>query len=190
MKQKPFTLIVMLLMTVSASAQVEMLYHYANGSYSHYTAIDRAKKLYWMDDDSNTCFVIKNYKKSGTTETFVLEPQEKGEEGSQVTTTLDASGHTATIRYKNRVFYGGMKYDVKTNIPDDPNEHNRLVRYFNGLAGNPTDQGIVSRPSSGAAKVLSKDNQSGESQSKTPIDKVKGTAKDAVGKIKGIFKKK
>ena len=60
MKQKPFTLIVMLLMTVSASAQVEMLYHYANGSYSHYTAIDRAKKLYWMDDDDNTCFVIKN----------------------------------------------------------------------------------------------------------------------------------
>ena len=109
----------MLLMTVSASAQIEILYHSTDGtSILTFTAMDRTKKLFWLDDDDNTCFVIKNYKKSGNTEIFVLDAKEKGVgmECSQVTITLDASGHTATIHYKNPEFFGGKKYNVRTNI--------------------------------------------------------------------------
>lgn len=191
MNSKTFAFVVILLMTVSASAQVEMLYHYQNDQFSHYSVMDRAKKLYWMDDDDNTCFVIKDYKKSGNTEIFVLDAKEKGVgmEQTQVTTTLDSCGHTATIHYKNPKFFGGEKYDVRTCTPEDLEEHNRLVRYFNKLAGNPIEQGVVTNPS-GATSVSSVANQSGESQSKNPVDKVKGAAKSAVGKIKGLLKKK
>ena len=161
----------MLLMTVSASAQIEILYHSTDGtSILTFTAMDRTKKLFWLDDDDNTCFTINNYKKSGNTETFTLEAKEKGSrmDRSQVTTTLDANGHTATIHYKNPAFFEGKKYKVRTNNPEDPRYHNHLVRYFNELAGNPVGQGVG-------------DNT---------IDKVKGTAKEAVGKVKGLFKKK
>ena len=59
----------MLLMTVSASAQIEILYHSTDGtSILTFTAMDRTKKLFWLDDDDNTCFTINNYKKSANTQ--------------------------------------------------------------------------------------------------------------------------
>lgn len=63
----------MLGLALSASAQIELMFHYSDGDYSHYTVMDRTKKLFWRDDDDNTSFEIKNYKKSGNTETFTLE---------------------------------------------------------------------------------------------------------------------
>ena len=188
MKLKTFSIIAMLFMAVSASAQVEILYHSCNGDYSHFSAMDRKKKLYWMDDDDNTCFLIKNYKKSGNTETFLLDPKEKnsGEQQTQVTTTVDANGHTTSIQYKNKAFFGGMKYDVKTTDPSDIANHNRLIRYFNGLAGNPAEEGVETNVTS----IHSSGDGSGGSNSKNPISKVKGVAKNAAGKVKGIFKKK
>lgn len=183
----------MLVMTLTATAQVELLFHYQNGQWSHYSAMDRTKKLYWMDDDSNTCFEIKDYKKSGNTETFTLEAKEKGMgmDYAHVTTTLDADGHTATIQYKEAIFYGGKKFDVKTTSPDGPREQNRLLRYFNRLAGNPIEQGVVNETTPAVSQTSESETPSApQAQTTNPTDKVKGAAKDAVGKVKGIFKKK
>lgn len=151
--------------------------------------MDRTKQLYWMDDDSNTCFEIKNYKKSGNTETFTLEAKEKGMgmDQTQVTTTWNADGYTATMQYKEAVFYGGKKFEVKTTSPDGPREQNRLLRHFNRLAGNPPEQGTIAAEEQPSENVPSATTPEAP---QNPTDKVKGAAKDAVGKVKGIFKKK
>lgn len=191
MKKKIGTMALMLGLALSASAQIELMFHYSNGEYSHYTVMDRTKKLYWMDDDDNTCFEITNYKKSGNTETFTLEAKEKGGMGNDrcaVTTTVDANGHTATIKYKEPVFFGGKKYDIRTTS-EEPYEQERITRYFNQLAGYPADEGIVK----GASVIPSVSNAPQnpvDNASQNPVDKAKGTAKQAVGKVKGLFKKK
>ena len=184
----------MLGLALSASAQIELMFHYySDGEYSHYTVMDRTKKLYWMDDDDNTCFAITNYKKSGNTETFTLEAKEKGGMGRDrcaVTTTVDANGHTATIQYKEPYFVGGKKYDIRTTA-EEPYEQERITRYFNQLAGYPADEGIV-KSTTGAPSVpeSTTDAPSVPNASQNPVDKAKGTAKQAVGKVKGLFKKK
>ena len=207
MKKKIGTMALMLGLALSASAQIELMFHYSNGEYSHYTVMDRTKKLYWMDDDDNTCFKITNYKKSGNTETFTLEAKEKGGMGNDrcaVTTTVDANGHTATIQYKEPVFFGGKKYDIRTTA-EEPYEQERITRYFNQLAGYPADEGIVKgasvTPSVSNAPQNPVDNAPQnpvdnasqnpvDNASQNPVDKAKGTAKQAVGKVKGLFKKK
>ena len=191
MKKKIGTMALMLGLALSASAQIELMFHYSNGEYSHYTVMDRTKKLYWMDDDDNTCFKITNYKKSGNTETFTLEAKEKGGMGNDrcaVTTTVDANGHTATIQYKEPVFFGGKKYDIRTTA-EEPYEQERITRYFNQLAGYPADEGIV-KGASVTPSVSNAPQNPVDNASQNPVDKAKGTAKQAVGKVKGLFKKK
>ena len=190
MKKKIGTMALMLSLSLSASAQIELMFHYIDGHSSHYTVMDRTKKLFWMDDDDNTCFLIKNYKKSGNTETFTLEAKEslggrKEDDICTVTTTVDANGNTATIKYKNPIFFGGQKYDIKTTLSDDEDprgyEQKRLKRYFNELAGYPADEGIV-ESITGAPSV--------PNDPQNLVDKAKSTAKEAVGKVKGLIKKK
>ena len=190
MKKKIGTMALMLGLALSASAQIELMFHYSNGEYSHYTVMDRTKKLYWMDDDDNTCFEITNYKKSGNTETFTLEAKEKGGMGNDrcaVTTTVDANGHTATIQYKEPVFFGGKKYDIRTTA-EEPYEQERITRYFNQLAGYPADEGIV-KGASVTPSVSNAPQNPVDNAPQNPVDKAKGTAKQAVGKVKGLFKK-
>lgn len=183
MKKKIGTMALILSLSLSASAQIELMFHYSDGNFSHYTVMDRAKKLFWMDDDSNTCFEIKNYQKRGNTETFTLKAKEKGRgmDYCTVTTTVDANGNTATVKYKEPIFFGGKKYDIKTTLPDDPREQKRLTRYFNELAGYPADEGI-DESITGAPSV--------PNDPQNPVDKSKSTAKKMVGKVKGLFKKK
>ena len=191
MKKKIGTMALMLGLALSASAQIELMFHYSNGEYSHYTVMDRTKKLYWMDDDDNTCFEITNYKKSGNTETFTLEAKEKGGMGNDrcaVTTPVDANGHTATIQYKEPVFFGGKKYDIRTTA-EEPYEQERITRYFNQLAGYPADEGIV-KGASVTPSVSNAPQNPVDNAPQNPVDKAKGTAKQAVGKVKGLFKKK
>ena len=182
----------MLGLALSASAQIELMFHYySDGEYSHYTVMDRTKKLYWMDDADNTCFEIKNYKKSGNTETFILEakePQGFGSDRCAVTTTVDANGHTATIQYKEPYFFGGKKYDIRTTA-EEPYEQERITRYFNQLAGYPADEGIV-KGASVTPSVSNAPQNPVDKAPQNPVDKAKGTAKQAVGKVKGLFKKK
>ena len=63
-------------------------------------------------------------------------------------------------------------------------EHNRMMRYFNELTGNPVDQGLISN---GSLNSLA---PGGSESSGNITDKVKDAAKNAVNKVKGLFKKK
>lgn len=190
MKKKIGTMALMLSLSLSASAQIELMFHYIDGDYTFYTVMDRTKKLYWMDDDDNTCFEIKNYKKSGNTETFTLEAKKKGRgmDYCKVTTTVDANGNTATIKYKEQVFFGGKKFDIKTTA-ENPYEQERLTRYFNELAGYPADEGIV-ESKTGAPSVPNAPQNKVDNDPQNKVGKAKSTAKKAFGKVKGLFKKK
>ena len=84
---------------------------------------------------------------------------------------------------------GGRFFFVHSTLPDDPREQERITRYFNQLAGYPADEGIVK----GASVIPSVSNAPQNPVDKAPqnpVDKAKGTAKQAVGKVKGLFKKK
>lgn len=193
MKKKIGTMALMLSLSLSASAQIELMFHYSDGGYTFYTVMDRTKKLYWMDDDDNTCFLIKNYKKSGNTETFTLEAKEtlgrgKDHDICTVTTTVNANGNTATIKYKNPIFFEGRKFDIKTTA-ENPHEQERLTRYFNELAGYPADEGIV-ESKTGAPSVSTDPQNPVDTDPQKPVGKAKSTAKKAFGKVKGLFKKK
>ena len=186
MKVKALFLTAFAALSISqASAEVEILYHMQEGNYVTYTVIERSKKLFILDDDDNTKFEIKNYKKSGNVETFTIECSDNSlneKSSANITITLDANGHTSKIQYKKSNFFSNGTYDVYTVATDNLGEHHRRIRYFNGLTGNPTEQGVV------AEKGVPSVGQSGDS--KNPADKVKGAAKDATKKLKGLFNKK
>ena len=83
---------VMAMTATQASAEVELLFHMLNGEYVTYTVIERSKKLFILDDDDNTQFIIKNYKKSGNIETFTIVNNDTGlgrPDSANITITLD-----------------------------------------------------------------------------------------------------
>lgn len=177
---------VMAMTATQASAEVELLFHMLNGEYVTYTVIERSKKLFILDDDDNTQFIIKNYKKSGNIETFTIVNNDTGlgrPDSANITITLDSNGHTCKIQYKNATYFDGGTYDVKT-VTTPVEEHNRIMRYFNELTGNPVDQGLISNGSSNSLVP------GGSESSGNITDKVKDAAKNAVNKVKGLFKKK
>ncbi|MGN0047570.1 MAG: hypothetical protein ACI37U_01565 [Bacteroides sp.] len=63
--------------------------------------------------------------------------------------------------------------------------HNHLIRYFNEKVGYPADQGVISE--SGVPAVGDKVPAVEE---KNPVNKVNDAAKNAMGKVKGLLKKK
>lgn len=63
------------------------------------------------------------------------------------------SGYIATIHEKNAEFFEGKQYKIRTSIPEEPEETNRLIRSFIGLAGNPIEQGAVNSPASAVSAV-------------------------------------
>ena len=174
MRTKCFLISAFMTLAMSASAQVQLLY--MDGGRN---VIDRNKKLYWMDGDSDPCFDILNYKKTGNKETFNLKPREKGDSNYSVVITLQGNEPTEiTISSKA---YGKQTSKVKTNS-GSPEEDKRVRNYFNGLAGNPTEPEFdSSTPSAASVK---------ESGTKGATDKVSDAAKSAFGKVKGLFKKK
>ena len=187
----------MLIMAVSASAQIEVLYFFQNGEYTHWNAIDRTKKLYWLDDEDNTCFNVQDYKVSGNQATFTLKIQEASPsdpvQQMRVSAELDAKGKIVKIHYKDNSPTIYKDLDVKTNdhgsSRGDIEYHNHLIRFFNEKAGYPTDQGINS--GSGVSDVSGKNpTNKVKDGAKNPTNKVKDAAKNTVGKMKGLFKKK
>lgn len=72
MKTKAFFTAILFAVVLSASAQVEFLYTDFGRN-----VICREKKLFWMDGDSDPCFNIVNYKKSGQQRD--VQPYPKGE---------------------------------------------------------------------------------------------------------------
>ena len=197
MKTKSLLTWLMLIMAVSASAQIEVLYFFNNGEYTHWNVIDRTKKLYWLDDEDNTCFNVQNYKVSGNQATFTLKIQEASPsdpvQQMRVSAELDAKGKIVKIHYKDNSPTIYKDLDVKTNdhgsSRGDIEYHNHLIRFFNEKAGYPADQGINS--GSGVSDVSGKNPTNNvKDAAKNPTNKVKDAAKNAVGKMKGLFKKK
>ena len=197
MKTKSLLTWLMLIMAVSASAQIEVLYFFHNGEYTHWNVIDRTKKLYWLDDEDNTCFNVQDYKVSGNQATFTLKIQEASPSAPiqqmRVSAELDAQGKIVKIHYKDKSPTIYKDLDVKTNdhgsSPGEIEYHNHLIRFFNEKAGYPTDQGINS--GSGVSDVSGKNpTNKVKDEAKNPTNKVKDAAKNTVGKMKGLFKKK
>ena len=197
MKTKSLLTWLMLIMAVSASAQIEVLYFFNNGEYTHWNVIDRTKKLYWLDDEDNTCFNVQDYKVSGNQATFTLKIQEASPsdpvQQMRVSAELDAKGKIVKIHYKDKSPTIYKDLDVKTNdhrsSQGEIEYHNHLIRFFNEKAGYPTDQGINS--GSGVSDVSGKNPTNNvKDAAKNPTNKVKDAAKNTVGKMKGLFKKK
>ena len=197
MKTKSLLTWLMLIMAVSASAQIEVLYFFNNGEYTHWNVIDRTKKLYWLDDEDNTCFNVQDYKVSGNQATFTLKIQKASPsdpvQQMRVSAELDAKGKIVKIHYKDKSPTIYKDLDVKTNdhgsSPGEIEYHNHLIRFFNEKAGYPTDQGINS--GSGVSDVSGKNpTNKVKDEAKNPTNKVKDAAKNTVGKMKGLFKKK
>ena len=65
-------------MAVGASAQIQLLYTDFGRN-----VIDRNKKLFWMDGDSDPCFDIQSYKKGGNKEVFVISEKSVKEDAGK-----------------------------------------------------------------------------------------------------------
>ena len=181
MNKKCFLTAALLSLAMSMSAQVQLLF--MDGGRN---VIDRNKKLYWMDGDSDPCFDILNYKKTGNKETFNLKSKDAGGESYSVVITLDANGKEPTNITLSNKMYGKRTSSVKTTS-GSKEEDARLKKYFNGLAGNPVEPDL----SAGAAPTNIKPTDiKSKDGAKGAADKVKNTAKDTFGKVKGLFKKK
>ena len=194
MRNKTLMTLVALLMAFTASAQIELLYHYTDNPKEAYmrNVIDRNKKLFWMDGDDDPCYNITNYSKNGNKESFTLIEKESSGYGEAITvkvnTELGSAGQTVKITYKYSYSKTPETYNVTNET--DVREHNRLVRYFNELAGNPPEQGVINE----GLSVGGGDNSPAPSVAApsevNEANKVTDTAKDAVNKVKGLFKKK
>lgn len=194
MRNKTLMTLVALLMAFTASAQIELLYHYTDNpeEANMRNVIDRNKKLFWMDGDDDPCFDITNYSKNGNKESFTLiEKEDSGygkKETVKVNTELGSAGQTVKITYKYSYSKTPETYNVTNET--DVREHNRLVRYFNGLAGNPPEQGVINEGLSVGGGDDSPAPTVATPSEVNEANKVTDTAKDAVNKVKGLFKKK
>ena len=134
-----------------------------------------------------------NYKKAGNKETFTLKRKEKENDGSPATynATLIVDGDkTVEQNVSGKGSYGVQKFTGKVrNTSGDDYEDDRLKKYFNGLAGNPTTD--ASMPvGKGKMNVPTSVKDVKEQGAKGTADKVKDAAKGAFGKVKGVFGKK
>lgn len=184
MKKKIFLAFAMMTLASAASAQVQLLFLEGGRN-----VIDRNKKLYWMDGDDDPCYDILNYKKTGNKETFTLRGKEDLGNGQRDTYTavmmLDAK---TQLPVELTLTQGGNKQTSKvTTTSGSKNEDERLLKYFNELAGNPVAPASAAGGVSAPAKVA---DVKPEEDPKGATDKVKDTAKDTFGKVKGLFKKK
>lgn len=88
MKKRLLVMLALFTMAVGASAQIQLLYTDFGRN-----VIDRNKKLFWMDGDSDPCFDIQSYKKGGNKEVFVIS-----ERKTRTTNTRSPSFSTASLR--------------------------------------------------------------------------------------------
>lgn len=178
MKTKHFLTLVFLLLAMSASAQIQLLYWHSGRN-----VIDRTKKLYWMDGDSDPCFNIQNYKKAGNKETFTLVGKENPSDKYSAVITLNSQSVPVHLVLKQggKVMY---ESDLKTTS-GNKDEDDRMYAYFGELAGYPAKQsvGSVGVPSKPTAADVKKGGVKGVAS------KASETAKGAFGKVKGLFKK-
>lgn len=164
-------------MAVGASAQIQLLYTDFGRN-----VIDRNKKLFWMDGDSDPCFDIQSYKKGGNKEVFVISEKEDKNNKYKVTIILDSKSTPIEIELSHPR-YGVQKSKVKTTS-GDKDEDDRLYKYFGELAGYPPSAIPSAKGGVPTAKSVKED------AGKSAGAKVGDAAKGAVNKVKGLFKKK
>ena len=169
MKKKTFLSALFLTLAMSASAQVEFLYTMFGRN-----VICRDKGLFWMEGDSDPCFVISNYKKAGGKETFSLTPKSPGDGKYTVTITLKDDKATHIVMKGTETYSSDVTVETEREASPD------LVKYFRKEAGytTPSAASAVPGKASAGSAVEGKDGGVGSA--------VKG----AFGKVKGLFKKK
>lgn len=176
-------------LAVSASAQIQLLYLDEYGR----DVIDRNKKLYWMDGDDDPCFDILNYKRTGNKETFTIKSKEEPDNVYQMTITLNPTTKGPVELTRQSKNYGKQTYKVKTTS-GDAREDERVYTYFKGLAGYPaataTKVETPATPVKATAVETDAPAETPAAEEATPDKKVKDAARNAVGKVKGLFKKK
>lgn len=170
MKKKTFLSVMFFALAMSASAQVEFL-HTMFGR----NVICRDKGLFWMDGDSDPCFVISNYKKAGNKETFNLTPKDPSDGKYAVTITLKDDRATHIVMKGTETYTSDVTTKTESETSSD------LVTYFRKEAGYTTPSAAsvaVPGKASAASAVEGKDGGVG------------AAVKGAFGKVKGLFKKK
>lgn len=174
MRRILFTALILIGLCLSASAQKEEMHYYSDSKGSSWVIrefIDRSAKMYYFDGDSekDCTMEMKNYKKSGNTETFDIYyymGYEKGKKRGSITIVtdpdldikakeLDLSKQTVTIKDGTHTF----KYYFLTG------KQEKIYNKMNGNGGASDDGGNA-------------------------IDKAKDKAKGLLNKGKNLFKKK
>ena len=189
MKAKFFLTAVLFSLAMSVSAQIQLLYIENTGR----NVIDRSKKLYWMDGDSDPCYKILNYKKTGNKETFRLESKKLGGYNKpdvwEAVITLDAKTQLPVEISLNNKSYGAKLAGKVETSSGDSEEDARLQKYFRELAGYHAEASTEGNVSTTSVPKSTSDLKA-EAGSKSTTDKVKDAAKNTMGKVKGLFKKK
>ena len=173
MKRVLFTVLMLTVLCLSASAQKEEMHYYSDSKGNSWVIrefIDRSAKMYYFDGDSEKdCIMeMKNYKKNGNTETFDIYYHmgyNKGKKRGSITIVtdpnldikakeLDLSKQTVTIKDGTHTF----KYYFLTEAQE---------KIYNKKIG-----------------------KGGGSEGGSAIDKAKDKAKGLLNKSKNLFKKK
>lgn len=178
MKTKSIFTSALLMLAMTASAQVEFLYTDFGRN-----VICREKKLFWMDGDDDPCFNIVNYKKAGNKETFNLEGKNPSDGKYSVTITLTGE------RASKIVMKGSTTYSSSVNVKTEKEADHDLVVYFRKQAGYASTPS-VGAGTSGKRGVPSKENLNNGGGVKDAAATVGDAAKQTFGKVKGLFKKK
>ena len=106
MRRILFTALMLIGLCLSASAQKEEMHYYSDSKGSSWVIrefIDRSAKMYYFDGDSekDCTMEMKNYKKSGNTETFDIYyymGYEKGKKRGSITIVTDPDGYRTADR--------------------------------------------------------------------------------------------
>lgn len=176
MKTKCFLTAILLGFAMAVSAQVQVF-----TSNEGHGAICREKKLFLMEaGDETAIWNIVNYKKAGNKETFTLTPKAEADVTYSCVLTLNGDAPTALTMSSKQ----GGKKSLKLEVTDD----DHLNNYYRGECG----YARVSAPAVGSSRSggVTTPSDLKESGTKSAADKVGDAAKNAFGKVKGLFKKK
>lgn len=179
MKKETFLSVMFFALAMSASAQVEFL-HTMFGR----NVICRDKGLFWMDGDSDPCFIISNYKKAGGKETFNLTPKDPSDGKYAVTITLKDDKPTHIVMKGNETYSSDVTVETESEAPSD------LVTYFRKEAGYTTPSAAGPRTGKASAGSAVEGKASAEGAVEGKDGGVGASVKGAFGKVKGLFKKK
>lgn len=174
MRTKCFLTAILLSFAMAISAQVQVF-----TSNEGHGAICREKKLFLMEaGDETQVWNIVNYKKTGNKETFTLTPKAETDVTYSCVLTLNGEAPTALVMTSKRE----GKKNLKVELTDDAH----LNSFYRGECGYASAPAVGSGRNGGVPTT----SDLKEGGTKSAADKVGDAAKNAFGKVKGLFKKK